>query len=137
MDLWSKGLGKRVLNLRLRERQALAERDGQLEIEGVMGAPVFWDYSVSLGERDVLDFLDFLQDPVPVEYLVGAEKRRTILATALAGALLFLRRTLFLVFGGTPAAGTTGRDPTGQAEKREKREHEEQQEREDNGEFGS
>ena len=84
MDLWSKGLGKRVLNLRLRERKALVERDGKLEIDGVMGAPVFWDYRVSLGERDVLDFLDFLKGPVPVQYLVGAEKRWMILATALA-----------------------------------------------------
>ncbi len=128
MDLWSKGLGKRVLNLRLRERRALGERDGQLEIDGVMGAPVFWDYSVSLGERDVLDFLDFLKGPVPVQYLVGAEKRWTILATALAGALLFLRRTLFLVSGGRPAAGTAGGDPVRQEGK---------QEREDNGELGS
>jgi hypothetical protein len=137
MDLWSKGLGKRVLNLRLRERQALAERDGQLEIEGVMGAPVFWDYRVSLGERDVLDFLDFLQDPVPVQYLVGAERRWTILATALAGALLFLRRTLFLVFGGRPAAGTLGGDPVRQDVRQDVRQHEGKQEREDNGELGS
>ena len=126
MDLWSKGLGKRVLNLRLRERKALVERDGKLEIDGVMGAPVFWDYRVSLGERDVLDFLDFLKGPVPMRYLVGAEKRWAILATALAGALLFLRRTLFLLFGGSPAV--VAKDTVVQ---------EAMQEREDNGERGS
>jgi hypothetical protein len=127
MDLWSKGLGKRVLNLRLREREALVERDGKLEIDGVMGAPVFWDYRVSLGERDVLDFLDFLKGPVPVQYLVGAERRWTILATAAAGAMLFLRRTLLLLLGGRPAAAAA-KDAVMQQG---------MPERKDNGELGS
>ena len=36
MELWSKGLGSRVLSLRLGEREALLEKDPDLVIEGVM-----------------------------------------------------------------------------------------------------
>ena len=50
MELWSKGLGNRVLSLRLGERQALVKKNRDLVIEGVMHAPVYWDYTVSLGE---------------------------------------------------------------------------------------
>ena len=107
------------------EREGLVERDGQLDIEGVMGPPVFWGYRVSLAERDVLDFLDFLKQPVAVQYLIEAEKRSTLVAAALVGALLFLRRTLFLTLGGKPATPAAGEVTVMQ------------QEREDNGERGS
>jgi hypothetical protein len=108
MELWSKGLGKRVLSLCLRERRQVVEKDGVLVIEGVMHAPVFWDYTVSLGEVDVVDFLELLKKPESVKFLVRNPRRGAILWTALSSALIFLGRTLRLLLG---AAGSVGVDP--------------------------
>lgn len=94
MDLWSKGLGKRVLRLRLGERDEMVEEDGHLVIRGVMGPPVYWNYAVTLSERDVVDFLEFLKQPAPVRFLASAGKRRKILTTMVASAAAFAWRTL-------------------------------------------
>ena len=61
MDLWSKGLGRRVLSMTLGERELLADSDGYLVIEGAMHAPTYWDYQVSLEEDDIVEFLELLQ----------------------------------------------------------------------------
>jgi hypothetical protein len=108
MELWSKGLGTRVLSLRLGERKALLEKNQDLVIEGVMHAPVYWDYTVSLGEVDVVDFLELLKKPESVKFLVRSRSRGTLLRTALSSALIFLGRMVRLLLG---AAGTANRVP--------------------------
>ena len=40
-----------------------------------MGPPTFWDYAVTLHEKDVVDFIGLLQKPAPVRFLVAAPKR--------------------------------------------------------------
>ena len=105
MILWSKGLGKLVLNLRLSERSGTSDRGDTFVIDGTMGPPTFWDYAVTLEEKDVVDFIELLQKPAPVRFLVAAPKRWAILQAALAGALSFMWRTLYRLFGG--AAGTS------------------------------
>ncbi len=104
MVLWSKGLGKLVLKLRLSERSGMSDRDGTLAIDGTMGPPTFWDYAVTLHEKDVVDFLGLLQKPAPVRFLVATPKRWAVLKAALAGALFFLWRTLYRLFGGAGGA---------------------------------
>jgi hypothetical protein len=99
MELWSKGLGNRVLSLRLGERQALVEKNRDLVVEGVMHAPVYWDYTVSLGEVDVVDFLELLKKPESVKFLVRSRSRGTILRTALSSSLVFLARMVRLLLG--------------------------------------
>jgi uncharacterized protein (DUF1778 family) len=113
MDLWSKGLGKRVLRLRLSECNEMVERDGQLVIRGVMGPPVYWDYAVTLSERDVVEFLEFLKQPAPVRFLVSAGKRRKILTTMVASAAAFAWRTLARFVVRAPAPATVA--PPGDA----------------------
>jgi hypothetical protein len=108
MVLWSKGLGKLVLKLRLSERSGMSTRDGNLAIDGTMGPPTFWDYAVTLHEKDVVEFLGLLQKPAPVRFLVATPKRWAILKAALAGALLFLWRTLYRLFGGAGGANGAG-----------------------------
>ncbi|MCZ7530156.1 MAG: hypothetical protein M5U31_07290 [Acidimicrobiia bacterium] len=102
MDLWSKGLGKRVLSLALAERESLATRDDDLVIEGVMHAPTFWDYEVTLDRRDITEFLDLLQRPETVRFVIEDEHRTKILSTALSSALIFAGRTLRLLVTGSP-----------------------------------
>jgi hypothetical protein len=115
MVLWSKGLGKLVLKLRLSERSGMSNREGNLAIEGTMGPPTFWDYAVTLQEKDVVDFIGLLQKPAPVRFLVAAPKRWAILEAALAGALSFLWRTLYRLFGGAGGAGHAGEVAAGDA----------------------
>ena len=63
MNLWSKGLGRMVLDIRLSERSGMQAEPDRAVIRGAMGAPVFWDYAVRLSGEDVLDFLDLLRQP--------------------------------------------------------------------------
>jgi hypothetical protein len=114
MDLWSKGLGKRVLSLALVERDSMVIADDELVIEGVMHAPTYWDYAVTLDRRDVTDFLGLLQEPETVRFVFEDESRNDILKTALFSAVLFGVRTLRMALTGppggrTPATGTVDR----------------------------
>jgi hypothetical protein len=102
MDLWSKGLGRLVLTLRLSERKAMEVDEHELVMKGTMGKPTYWDWSVNLDDSDVVDFLVFLQRPAPVRYLVESDKRWQMLKIALEGAVLFLVRTLRIFIFGAP-----------------------------------
>ena len=103
MILWSKGLGKLVLSMRLSERSGMGIRDEHVVIDGTMGAPTFWDYAVNLDENDVVDFIGLLNQPMPVRLLVTTPKRLSILWAALVGIGCFVRRTLFRFLGGRSA----------------------------------
>ncbi len=105
MILWSKGLGKLVLNLRLSERSGTDDRGETFVIDGTMGPPTFWNYAVTLNEKDVVDFIALLRQPAPTRFLVATPKRWAILEAALAGLALFLWRTLYRFFGGSARAG--------------------------------
>ncbi|MBW2287629.1 MAG: hypothetical protein JRG80_01210 [Deltaproteobacteria bacterium] len=100
MILWSKGLGKLVLSMRLSERSGMGVRDQQIVIDGTMGSPTFWDYAVNLAENDVVDFIGLLNQPLPVRLLVTNPKRLSILWASLIGIGCFVRRTLFRFLGG-------------------------------------
>lgn len=97
MDLWSKGLGRRVLSLSLAERDALGTRDDELIISGVMHAPTFWDYEVTLDRQDVVEFLDLLQRPDVVRFVGVDDQRGPMLRTAMGSAAVFAVRTLGLL----------------------------------------
>ena len=107
MDLWSKGLGRRVLSMTLGEREVLAEIDGYLVMEGIMHAPTYWDYQVSLEEADIVEFLEMLQKPDSLRFLATNEGRGHIYRTAAVSALIFLWRTMRLALTGNPG-GSTG-----------------------------
>ncbi len=104
MDLWSKGLGRLVLTIRLEERSGMdvdAETQ-ELVMSGTMGKPTYWDWSVNLDEEDVVDFLTFLKRPAPIRYMVQSPQRWEMLAAALGGVVLFTLRTLRYMILGVP-----------------------------------
>jgi len=104
--LWSKGLGKLVLNMKLAERSATGQRDGKLVIDGTMGAPTHWDYAVTMAEEDVLDFIQLLKQPAPVSFLIEGDNPGAVVRTALASGIVFAWNTIrcFLgLAGGDPA----------------------------------
>lgn len=54
MEAWSKGLRLRRLNLRFVEREV--ENLGEtMVIKGLMGAPVWWEYTITMKVEDLLD----------------------------------------------------------------------------------
>lgn len=94
MWLWSKGLGRLVLPMDLGEAKVGVEGD-QLVIKGWIIAPkIYWDYTLSLEEKDLLDSTALLADRHVMSYLAR---------TAGLGFLaLLLRRSLgfgFYCFG--------------------------------------
>jgi hypothetical protein len=109
MILWSKGLGKLVLRMSLADRSSISDRDEKLFIEGTMGAPTHWDYSVSMNEEDVLDFVDLLKQPAPVRFVVEADSTGLLLRTALMSGVLFAWNTArcFLGMLAAPPAQAT------------------------------
>jgi len=100
MDLWSKGLGRLVLTMRLSERAGMRSEDGEMVMHGTMGKPTYWDWSVRIDETDVVDFLIFLKQPAPIRFMVQSEQRWLMLRAALGGAVLFALHTMrLLMFG--------------------------------------
>jgi hypothetical protein len=102
MDLWSKGLGRLVLGIRLNERSDMGVEGDDLVMKGTMGKPTFWDWSVNLDDADVVDFLVFLQRPAPIRFMVRSDQRWQMLRSALSGAILFAAHTLRLMIFGAP-----------------------------------
>lgn len=102
MDLWSKGLGKRVLSLALTERDSIVIDEDQLVIEGVMHAPTYWSYAVTLDRQDITEFLDLLQRPEAVRFVFEDEQRNQLLSAALRNAVVFTGRTLAMLITGPP-----------------------------------
>jgi hypothetical protein len=119
MILWSKGLGKLVLSMRLSERSGMGVRDEQIVIDGTMGSPTFWDYAVNLSEDDVVDFIGLLNQPLPVRLLVTSPKRLSILWASLVGIGCFVRRTLFRFLGGRGIDSAASLSVTVKAKKQE------------------
>lgn len=103
MILWSKGLGRLVLNLKLSERSSTTDRDGSLIIDGTMGPPTHWDYAVTMREDDVLDFVDLLKQPAPVRFLIEGEKPGAVARTALTSGLVFAWNTIRCFLSLAPA----------------------------------
>ena len=102
MDLWSKGLGRRVLSMTLGERERLAAVGDCMVIEGTMHAPTYWEYQVSLDEDDIVEFLELLNQPDSLRFLAANTERRRIVTTAATSALVFAGRTLRLAVTGAP-----------------------------------
>lgn len=103
MDLWSRGLGKRVLSLSLAESSSMETRDGALVIEGVMRAPTYWDYAVTLDEEDLVEFVGLLRRRETLRFLAADGRRLPFLRTAFPAAAVFALRTLRLLVRGLPS----------------------------------
>jgi hypothetical protein len=110
MTLWSKGLGKLVLRMSLAERSATHDKDGKLVIDGTMGAPTHWDYSVTMRESDVLDFVNLLKQPAPVRFVVEAESTGQLVRTALMSGIIFAWNTARCFLGMGPSSASDNRN---------------------------
>lgn len=105
MILWSKGLGKLVLNMKLAERAAADRRDGKFIIDGTMGPPTHWDYAVTMAEEDVLDFIELLKQPASIRFLIEGQKPAAVVRAALLSGVVFAWNSLRCFLGLLPATG--------------------------------
>lgn len=100
MDLWSKGLGKRVLNLKLNERTQTDMADSKMVITGVMGPPVYWDYTVKMTARDITEFLEMLtKGDAPTTFIGRSAARWRIIGTAVSSLAVFTTLTVLRFLG--------------------------------------
>ena len=89
MEVWSKGLGNRALNLELGKGE-VEIRDNAVVLKGVIGKPVFWDYTITMEKQDIFGFLDVLTDRNFIGFLMGSENRWKMLFAALRVVLKIL-----------------------------------------------
>ncbi len=104
MDLWSKGLGRLVLALRLSERADMDVEEGELVMRGTMGEPTYWDWAVNLDEADVVEFILFLRRRESIRFMVSDRLGRRMLVRAVRGAVIFGLRTAGLILFGAGRA---------------------------------
>lgn len=86
MEIWSRGLGTRKLNLRLGE--ATVEDCGDtMVIRGKMGPPVWWDFSITMTEEDVNDILHVASQQGTISFILGARSRWRLYFTVIKQAV--------------------------------------------------
>jgi len=86
MQFWSKGLGKKTIELFLSKGEALAG-DDLFYLKGQMEAPVSWEYIMPLRDDDLVDFLALLREPALARYVHAAPGRWKLYIGMLAGGL--------------------------------------------------
>jgi hypothetical protein len=74
MDFWSKGLGKKTIQLRLSKGESLKSGDS-LYLRGQMEAPVDWEYIMPMNGDDLIDFFGLLKDPSVVAFVHDSPRR--------------------------------------------------------------
>jgi hypothetical protein len=102
MWLWSKGLGRVVLPMDFDEAEVEVE-DGRLVFKGWIVAPkVYWDYWLSLEEKDVLDSMGLMANRDVVRHLArtgGLGFLALLVRRSVVFGLAFLRAELVKTLG--------------------------------------
>jgi hypothetical protein len=105
MKLWSKGLGTKSVTMSLKD--ALVENAGsELLVKGKMGAPVFWDYTITMTEQDLVDILHIASRTDTVSYMLGCKSRRRVYSSAVKHASKVALKTVGGLFKGSGKRST-------------------------------
>lgn len=86
MKLWSKGLGTKTLVLNLQEGVPSVVPDGLL-IKGTIKEPVWWDYTITMTDKDLIDILKVAVNQETVTYLQTVDRPWKVLSS-MAGAMV-------------------------------------------------
>ena len=99
MEFRSKGLGKRMVALRLSKAKTVKSGD-KLYISGTMDEPIKWDYMIVLDGGDIADFVGLLGERHLADYIWHSPDRWRLYRTLLTGgsrfALLVARARIHL-----------------------------------------
>jgi len=77
MELWSKGLGTKTVNLSFKEAE-MKDCGDRVVINGKMGPPVYWDYTVTMTEEDLSGVLYLAAQKGTISFLLGVKRRRSL-----------------------------------------------------------
>ena len=86
MEFWSKGLGKKRVDLYLGKGDATLSGD-RLYLQGQMEAPISWDYIMPLDDDDIIDFFALLQEPDLAAYIYHSPNRWRLCGTMATSGL--------------------------------------------------
>jgi hypothetical protein len=86
MNFWSKGLGRRTIDMRLGAGEAVNGGD-VLYVKGQMEAPVSWEYIMRLQTDDLADFFGLLRDPALVDFVYDSPERWRLIRGMVGGGL--------------------------------------------------
>jgi hypothetical protein len=86
MEFWSKGLGKRRINLSLAKGESLPS-EGTVCVRGNMEEPVSWEYVMKLTGEDIADFFGLLKGPAMADYFFDSPRRWSLYRSMLLGGL--------------------------------------------------
>jgi hypothetical protein len=103
MQCWSKGLGKKTIQLYMSKGESMTGGDF-LYLRGTMEAPVSWEYIMPMRGEDIVDFLALLKDPAIARYIHSSPRRwelyGAMVTRGLALAGLVALEALRTIFGG-------------------------------------
>jgi len=106
MNFWSKGLGRRTIDLRLGAGEAIDGGD-KLYVKGQMEAPVSWEYIMRLRVDDLAEFFELLRDPALIDYVYASSERWSLIRGMIVGGLqlagLVFAAALRQLFASNPA----------------------------------
>jgi len=89
MQFWSKGLGKRTLELKLRNAKVI-KSGNLLYLKGDLEEPVSWDYIMPIDSADLGEFLGLLGQPEVAEFLYRSPQRGRLYLSLAKGGLRFV-----------------------------------------------
>jgi hypothetical protein len=106
MQFWSKGLGKKTIQLTLSKGESIRSGD-KLFLQGQMEAPVSWEYIMPMGGDDLVDFFELLKEPAVARYIHSSPNRWQLYGAMIVQGLLLagmvLSQALRHAFGRTEA----------------------------------
>ncbi|MBW2314208.1 MAG: hypothetical protein JRH10_08460 [Deltaproteobacteria bacterium] len=86
MEFWSKGLGKKTINLSLAKGESLPS-EGTVCLRGTMEEPVSWEYIMKLTGDDIIDFFALLKGPTMADYLFDSPHRWQLYKSMVVGGI--------------------------------------------------
>ncbi|UCE87469.1 MAG: hypothetical protein JSU66_07085 [Deltaproteobacteria bacterium] len=86
MEFWSKGLGRRTIELTLQKGETL-KSEGTLCLRGNMEEPVSWEYVMKLAEDDLVDFFALLKEPAVADFIHDSPNRWRLYRDILVGGM--------------------------------------------------
>ncbi len=99
MEFWSKGLGKKTIEMGLSKGESLLTEDS-LCLRGIMEEPVSWEYVMLLDEADIRDFFALLQEPGLAKFVYRSPNRWSLYAGLVKGGAQIAWRALVAALSG-------------------------------------
>lgn len=97
MQFWSKGLGKRNMNIACGSETPEVKQDAIL-LHGTVKPPLNWQYTITMQEEDWLAFFEVAFHPVILKYLLKPKRWRVLFAAGVQLFLFFAKYLLILPF---------------------------------------